>query len=322
MGVLITGATGFLGKNIFEALKARGCENITVLSRTTSPAFPKQVLISSFNGYVDFSNALKDVEVIIHCAARVHVMNDESNTPLDDFREVNTDGSLNLARQAVSAGVKRFIFISSIKVNGEATTLSKPFKSIDERLPTDFYGKSKSEAEEQLLQLAEDTGLEVVIVRPTLIYGPDVKANFASLMNLVSKGFPLPVGCIRDNKRSLVSVKNLTDLIITCIDHPKATNQVFLVSDDHDLSTSEIVYQIAQALGKPTWQMYVPVWCYKVFGKVFNQSYIVDRLTGSLQVDITHTKETLAWEPPQSLQEGFKQTAEAFLQSKKISGKS
>ncbi|ELP3387595.1 UDP-glucose 4-epimerase, partial [Vibrio cholerae] len=156
---------------------------------------------------------------------------------------------------------------------------------------------------------------------PTLVYGPGVKANFASLMNLVSKGIPLPFGCITKNKRSLVSVDNLVDLIITCIDHPKAANQVFLVSDDHDVSTSEMVREMAIALNKPTWQLPVPVWCYKLVGKLFNKSAVVDRLTGSLQVDISHTKDTLGWRPPQSLRDGFKQTAEAFLHSKKNSGK-
>ncbi|GHY11272.1 UDP-glucose 4-epimerase [Vibrio cholerae] len=174
---------------------------------------------------------------------------------------------------------------------------------------------SKSEAEEQLVALAKDSGMEVVIIRPTIVYGPGVKANFASLMNLVSKGIPLPFGSITQNKRSLVSINNLVDLIVTCIDHPKAANQVFLVSDDHDVSTAEMVRELAIALDKPTWQLPVPIWCYKLFGKLFGKSDIVDRLTGSLQVDISHTKETLGWKPPQTLQEGFKQTAQAFLQA-------
>ena len=156
----------------------------------------------------------------------------------------------------------------------------------------------------------------MVIIRPPIVYGPCVKANFASLMNLVSKGVPLPFGCITQNKRSLVSVTNLVDLIITCIDHPKAANQVFLVSDDHDVSTSEMVREMAKALDKPTWQLPIPIWCYKLVGKLFDKSDVVDRLTGSLQVDISHTKETLGWKPPQTLQEGFKQTAQAFLQAK------
>lgn len=243
-------------------------------------------------------------------------MDDASNNPLDDYRDVNVRGTLNLARQAVDAGVKRFIFISSIKVNGESTQLGKPFRFDDQRSPEDFYGQSKSEAEEQLLQLAKETSLEVVIIRPTLVYGPGVKANFASLLNLVSKGLPLPFRCIKDNKRSLVSVDNLVDLIVTCIDHPKAINQVFLVSDDNDVSTNEMVQQMAKALDKSQWQLPIPTACYRLVGKVLGKEDVINRLLGSLQVDITHTKDTLGWKPPQTLEDGFKQTADAFLQSK------
>lgn len=166
------------------------------------------------------------------------------------------------------------------------------------------------------MKISQYYGMEIVIIRPPLVYGIGVKANFSSLMNLVSKGVPLPFGCITQNKRSLVSVTNLVDLIITCIDHPEAANQVFLVSDDNDVSTSEMVREMAVALGKPTWQLPIPIWCYKLVAKLFNKSEVVDRLTGSLQVDISHTKETLGWKPAQTLQEGFKQTAQAFLQAK------
>ncbi|EKF9302979.1 NAD-dependent epimerase/dehydratase family protein, partial [Vibrio cholerae] len=214
-----------------------------------------------------------------------------------------------------------FVFVSSIKVNGEGTSQDRPFTSADLHAPEDDYGLSKSEAEQQLFNIGKETGMEIVVLRPTLVYGPGVKANFASLMNLVSKGIPLPFGCITKNKRSLVSVNNLVDLIVTCINHPKAANQIFLVSDDHDVSTSEMVREMAIALEKPAWQLPVPVWCYKLVGKLFNKSAVVDRLTGSLQVDISHTKDTLGWRPPQSLRDGFKETAEAFLHSKKNSGK-
>ena len=314
--ILITGVTGLVGSKVFEVASQDINLDISVLSRTYSPQFSKQSLVANFDGKSDYSVALNDVKVVIHCAARTHIMHDESGDPLNDYREINTAGTLNLARQAAEAGAKRFIFISSIKVNGEATELNKPFRMIDKRHPEDFYGQSKSEAEEQLLQLAEKTGLEVVIIRPTLVYGPGVKANFASLMNLVSKGIPLPFGCVKDNKRSLVSVNNLVDLIVTCIYHPKAANQVFLVSDDHDVSTSQMVRQMAKSLGKSDWQLPVPQWCYKLAGNVFGKGDVVNRLLGSLQVDITHTKETLDWKPPQTLQEGFKETAEAFLLNK------
>lgn len=317
MNVLITGVTGFVGRNIFEVINQQSGKNITVLSRAPVPFFSKQVLVPNFGGDCDFSQALKGCEVVIHCAARVHIMNDALSDPLAAYREVNTVGTINLARQASEAGIKRFIFISSIKVNGEVTELGYPFKSTEARSPKDFYGQSKSEAEEQLLQLAGETGLEVVIIRPTLVYGPGVKANFSSLMNLVSKGLPLPFGCITQNKRSLVSVANLIDLIVTCIDHPKAINQVFLVSDDHDVSTSEMVREMAKSLNKYQWQIPIPKWCYQLAGYIFDKQDIVDRLLGSLQVDITHTKETLGWKPPQSLEDGFNETAQEFLKLQK-----
>ncbi|PHJ40212.1 SDR family oxidoreductase [Vibrio sp. PID17_43] len=314
--VLLTGGTGLVGGALLEKLPM----TTSVVGRS-QPSRACRFFQGDLVDNPEYFEALSDVDIVVHCAARVHVMRDESDEPLEEFRKVNTVATLDLARQASVFGVKRFIFVSSIKVNGESTNVGTPFTAMSQRAPEDYYGASKAEAEEQLLIFGQDVGMEIVIIRPTLVYGPGVKANFASLMKLVSKGIPLPFGCIKNNKRSLVSVDNLVDLIITCIDHPKAANEVFLVSDDHDVSTYEMVHHMAQALGKPTWQLPVPVWCYKLAGKVFNKSDVVDRLTGSLQVDISHTKETLGWVPPQSLQEGFKQTAEAFLQSKKSSVK-
>ncbi|MEI8672054.1 SDR family oxidoreductase [Vibrio sp. SA48] len=319
MKVAVTGVTGFLGKTLVKSLK-KSVQVIQIGREKNHKVNGEHIYIKTIDSSSQYNLSVYKPDVIVHCAARVHVMDEKLNTSVNLYREVNTFGTINLAKQAIQAGVKRFIFISSIKANGEITEVDMPFKSDDKRSPKDGYGLSKSEAEEQLLKLAEETGLEVVIIRPTLVYGPGVKANFASLMNLVSRGIPLPFGCITNNKRSLVSVDNLIDLIITCIDHPKAANQVFLVSDDHDVSTSAMVREMAKALGKATWQLPVPIWCYNLTGKLFNKSDVVDRLTGSLQVDITHTKETLGWIPPQSLEEGFKQTADAFLQSKKTSG--
>ncbi|EEX35760.1 UDP-glucose 4-epimerase [Vibrio metschnikovii] len=318
--IAITGYTGFVGLHLLEMLNTTDCLLLGRNSLTNYPHFNDFDLSKS--DALDLASKLNRVEVLIHCAARVHIMNDDSSDPLSEFRAVNTEGTLNLARQAAKTGVKRFIFLSSIKVNGESTSGRQSFTAFDTRSPEDPYGQSKAEAEEQLLELGKQTGMEIVIIRPTLVYGPGVKANFASLMGLVAKGIPLPFGCITNNKRSLVSVDNLVDLIITCIDHPKAANQVFLVSDDYDVSTSEMVREMAIALGKPSWQLPVPIWCYNLAGKLFNKSDIVDRLVGSLQVDISHTKETLGWTPPQTLQEGFKKTALAFLNSKQNSGKS
>lgn len=315
--ILLTGSTGFVGD---EVLKALSGHNIAVLGRTKpSSVADKSFYTLSLGSKTDFSTAIKSVDCIIHCAARVHIMDDDSLNPLEAYREVNTAGTINFATQAAKSGVSRFIFVSSIKVNGEGTSLGQPFTFADAHCPESDYGLSKAEAEQQLIKIGKETGMEVVIIRPTLVYGPGVKANFASLMSLVSKGIPLPFGCVTNNKRSLVSVDNLVDLIVTCIEHPKAANQVFLVSDDHDVSTSEMLRQMSIALGKSTFQLPVPLWCYKLVGKLFRKEDVIDRLIGSLQVDITHTKKTLGWNPPQSLEDGFKKTAQAFLQSKKKS---
>ncbi|MCG9730950.1 SDR family oxidoreductase [Shewanella sp. Isolate13] len=303
MNILVTGSSGFVGDYFVKAVQPD-------LYRTSTLSFTK--FLSGSYDKSTFSN----ISVVIHCAARVHVMNDHSSEPLDDYRKVNTIGTIKLAQQALEAGVKRFIFVSSIKVNGESTLSGIPFTAVDPRAPEDFYGKSKSEAEEQLLEFAKETGLEVVIIRPTLVYGPGVKANFASLLKLASKGLPLPFGNIKHNKRSLVSVKNLVDLIMNCVEHPKAANQIFLVSDDHDLSTASMVKHMSYALGKPSRLLPVPLWCYRFVGKLTGKSDLVDRLIGSLQVDISHTKDTLGWVPPQTLEQGFKETAEYFLLNK------
>lgn len=315
--VLLTGATGFVGSTLLARLKKQSEIQVVVTTRKDTPETDvNTIFVGDVDGATDFSVALRDTDTVIHCAARAHIMSDDVPDPLSEYRRVNVAGTLNLAQQAVKYGVKRFIFISSIKVNGESTTSKSKFTAFDIPAPLDAYGQSKMEAEQALFELSRETSMEVVIIRPTLVYGPAVKANFASLFGIVLKGIPLPFACICNNKRSLVSVTNLVDLIVTCIEHPKAANQTFLVSDDHDVSTSEMVREMAIALGKPTWQIPVPVWCYAVAGKLFSKSDIVDRLTGSLQVDITHTKETLDWIPKETMQEGFKKTAVAFLQSK------
>jgi len=320
MNILVTGASGFVGSRLLERLDL---SFVKALGRSLPDNFPSSQFYKQSIDCVtaDYSEALSNVDTVIHLAGRVHMMNEPPEVDVSSaFHQVNTVGTLNLARQAQQEGVKRFIFLSTIKVNGEGTDLNIPFKPSDERHPQDFYGLSKSEAEEQLFQLAEETGLEIVIIRPTLVYGPGVKANFASLIELVSKGLPLPFGRITDNKRSLVSVTNLVDLIVTCIDHSKAANQVFLVSDDHDVSTSQMVRLIATSLGKFDWQLPVPKWFFKITGSILGKQDVVDRLLGSLHVDITRTKEILDWKPPQTLEEGFKETAEAFLLNKENKG--
>lgn len=259
-----------------------------------------------------WEEGLVDKHVVIHSAARVHVMNDQSADPLAEFRKVNVDGTLHLARQAAAAGVRRFIFISSIKVNGEGTVLGKPYTAMDTPSPQDPYGISKMEAERGLREIAQQTGMEVVIIRPVLVYGPGVKANFRSMMNWLNKGVPLPLGSIH-NKRSLVSLDNLVDLIVTCIDHPAAANQTFLVSDGDDLSTTEMLRRMGQALGKRARLIPVPAWCLETGAALLGKRAVAQRLCGSLQVDISHTCDTLGWTPPVSVDDGFRAAASAFL---------
>tara|TARA_R110001583_G_scaffold111063_2_gene260148 strand:+ start:24473 stop:25405 length:933 start_codon:yes stop_codon:yes gene_type:complete len=299
--ILITGYSGFVGNVLVRQLG--NYYQLSLAGRKLTNL--DNVFTYSHDSECSYTGMFADVDLLIHLAARVHVMNDSSSDPLTEFRAVNTEGTLNLARQAAEAGVKRFIFLSSIKVNGESTSDRQAFMAFDTRRPEDPYGQSKSEAEERLLALGKETGMEIVIIRPPLVYGEGVKANFASLMRLVGKGLPLPFRAIHQNKRSLVSVYNLVDLIMVCIDHPRAANQVFLVSDDDDMSTSRMVALMAKVQGKANLSLPVPVWCFKQAGKLFRKEAVVDRLVGSLQLDIEHTKNTLDWVPPYSVEHGF-----------------
>lgn len=303
--LLITGYSGFVGNNLAEQLQEGYQLNLLGRKPSNLGHFFNHNL-DSISTYVD---ALENVDVVVHCAARVHIMDDTASDPLSEFRAVNTHGTLNLAKQAAAAGVKRFIFLSSIKVNGESTSDKAPFTASDKSAPEDPYGISKAEAEQQLIMLGTETGMEIVIIRPPLVYGEGVKANFASLMRFVGKGLPLPFRSIKSNERSLVSVYNLVDLIQLCIEHPKAANQVFLASDDHDLSTAEMVALMAKVQNKSNFALPVPVWCFKLAGKLLNKNDVIDRLTGSLQLDISHTKNTLDWQPPYSAEHGFELAA-------------
>ena len=300
--ILITGYSGFIGSHLLNVLHEKF--SIKLLGRTQLN-IPFECFISSIDSVSDYSKQFIDIDIVIHMAARVHVMNENSTDPLADFRDVNTSGTINLAKQAADAGVKRFIFISTIKVNGESTSNASPFHSSDAPNPADPYGISKYEAEEQLIELGKKKGIEVVIIRPPLVYGEGVKANFASLFKFVGKRIPLPFRAITHNKRSLVSVYNLVDLIKVCVDHPNAANQIFLVSDDKDISTSEMVALMAKVQGLPNYSLPLPVWCFYLLGKLLSKQDVIDRLVGSLQVDITHTKNTLNWTPPFSIEEGF-----------------
>jgi len=319
MKILLTGATGFVGQKLLCVLKEN---ELCVLGRS-APKSNKgiQFFKKDISASEDYTKPLIDVDVIIHVAARVHIMNDCVGDPLQAFRNVNTYGTLDLAQQAADAGVKRFIFISSIKVNGESTKSGCPFKPDDNFIPTDPYGLSKYEAEVGLRKIAIETGMEMVIIRPPLVYGPGVKANFASMMKWMNKGLPLPLGGIKGNKRSLVSVDNLVDLIIACIEHPKAANQTFLVSDDADVSTSQLLSNIAKAFNVPNRMLPIPSSWFILAAKLIGKPAISERLCGSLQVDVSKTKELLNWYPRYSSAESMKKTADAFLESLTLKNK-
>ncbi len=248
---------------------------------------------------------LSRVDAIVHLAARVHVMNDTASDPLTEFRRVNVDGTLNLARQAAAAGVRRFVFVSSVKVNGEETLPGKPFSAADAPAPVDPYGISKFEAERGLLQLASETGLEVVIVRPPLVYGPGVKANFEKMVRWLAKGMPLPLGGVHANRRSLIGLDNLVDLLTVCLRHPAAAGHVFMASDGEDLSTTDLLRRLGKAMHRPARLVPVPPALLELGGRLLGREDVVRRLTGSLQVDIGKTRQVLGWEPPVAVDEGL-----------------
>lgn len=262
----------------------------------------------------DWSDAVQGMDAVIHCAARVHVMEEKAADPLAEFRRANVEGTLRLARQAVAAGVRRFVFVSSIKASGEQTRPGEAFNADDAPQVSDPYGISKREAEDGLLALASETGLEVVIVRPPLVYGPGVKANFQRLLMWLERGVPMPFGAIR-NSRSLVALDNLVDLLVLCLSHPAAAGQRFLVSDGEDLSTTELLRRLARALGKPALLLPVPMCWLKGAAWLIGRSDISQRLCGSLQVDISKTRERLGWKPPVSVDQAMADTAAHFLKN-------
>lgn len=311
MTVLLTGASGFVGKAVLKTAQQRSLKIRPVFrSMDSAKGHPEAVLVSGLDGAADWSQALKGVDVVIHAAARAHIMREEALDPLAEYRRVNVEGTLNLARQAAAAGVRRFVFISSIKVNGEATALGRPFTADDAPAPEDAYGLSKAEAEAQLQQVAQETGMEVTIIRPPLIYGPGVKGNFASLVRWVHRGLPLPLGGVTHNRRSLVGLDNLVDLILVCADHPKAANQTFLISDGEDLSTTELLKRIGKALKQPACLLWVPAGAISFMAGLVGKKVISQRLLGSLQVDVHKTCELLDWKPSVAVDEGLRRAVE------------
>ena len=301
--ILVTGATGFVGQALCAELSRREI-GYRPVSRVPRPDF---IAIGAMDRNTDWSDALAGVDTVMHLAARVHVMNESAADPLAAFRAVNVDATANLARQAAAAGVKRFVFLSSIKVNGEETAAGKPFRASDVPHPQDAYGRSKLEAEEALLAISAETGMEVLIIRPPLVYGPGVKANFASLMKWAARPFPWPFGAVR-NRRSLVYVGNLVDFILLCASHPAVGNRVFLVSDDEDLSIGQLIAKLSSATGRKAWMLPVPPALLEGIAALLGRRAAAQRLLGSLQVDIGETRAVTGWSPPYSVEEGLTAT--------------
>ena len=314
--VLITGSTGFVGAALVKQLASLMTCQVRALVRSKGVVFAESVApVYVGSDYLTSGNVpLSGVDVLIHCAARVHVMSDASSDPLSEYRKINVAGTLNLAKQAAQSGVKRFIFISSIKVNGEETQVGTPFTPEDIPAPSDPYGVSKMEAEQQLMSLGKEIGMEIVVIRPVLVYGPGVKANFRSMMSWLNKGWPLPLGAIR-NQRSFVALENLIDLIITCIEHPGAANQVFLASDGYDMSTTQLLKQLGEALGRPARLIPVPVSILVRAASLLGRRSAAQRLCGSLQVDIRKSRDLLGWSPPSTVENALRKTANNFQSS-------
>lgn len=305
--VFVTGATGFVGSRLIECLRDDGHSVTAAVRRSVNVGVPV-FQMGDLSEEQEWSSALVGQDVIVHCAARVHMMSETAADPLAAFREVNVGATLNLARQAAAAGVRRLIFLSSIKVNGELTEPGRPFTSHDSPAPADPYAVSKVEAEAGLVELARQTGMELVIIRPVLVYGPGVKGNFQRMMDRVQRGGVLPLGAV-DNRRSLVALDNLVDLIVTCVDHPAAAGQIFLVSDGEDISTPEMLRHMGRVLGRQVRLLPVPVSWLKMGAALLGKRSEAQRLCGSLQVDIEHTCKTLDWKPPVSLEQGFRAAA-------------
>lgn len=313
--ILLTGSTGFVGSTLLAELKKiSDYRLISAVRSSVSSDSDDDVVVGNIDGTTDYSSALDGVNIVVHAAGRAHKMFDDVVDPLTEFRKVNLDGTLNLAMQAVNAGVRRFVFISSIGVHG--LNSSQPFKETDMAAPRDAYAISKYEAEQGLRSLANETGLEVVIIRPPLVYGGAAPGNFKSLIDLASKPIPLPFGSV-NNKRSMVYVGNLVDLIVRCINHPSAANETFLVSDGDDVSLRSLLTMMRSAMGRSAYLIPAPVGLFKLAGTLTGKQGVVDRLVGDLQVDSSKARTLLEWVPPFTVEQGIAATVADFMSKDK-----
>ena len=303
MKALVTGANGFIGKALCARLAASGYGVVPAVR--SKSGLPQEVVVGNLDALTDWRLALSGCDAVIHLAARVHVMDDTAQNPLGQYRATNTEATLNLARQAAGAGVKRFIFISSIKVNGEGR--DAPYRETNTAAPEDAYAISKWEAEQGLRQITQETGLKIVILRPPLVYGPGVKANFLQLMHIVQKGWPLPLGAVR-NRRSLLYLGNFVDAIRLCVEHPAAAGQTFLLDDGLPVSTPELILALGRAMNRQVTLLPVPVGVLKWCGALIGKRAQVERITSSLYVDSSHIRTQLGWTPPYTMEAGLAET--------------
>ncbi len=312
--ILVTGSTGFVGRALVDRLRSEGRFSVRAAVRHVPVhelASRDCCVVGDINGGTDWSRALEGIDTVVHLAARAHVVKDGCADPLAEYRRINAEGTRNLARQAVLAGVRRFVFISSIKVNGEgavsAALESTPYRESDTPVPDSPYGLSKFEAESALRAEAGNANLQWVIIRPPLVHGPGVRANFLALTRLVAHGIPLPLAAVNSNKRSMVSLSNLVDFIVTCAEHPSAAGEVFFVSDGEDLSTADLIRRLARAMGLRARLIPVPVAVLRGGAMALGLRDLAQRLLGSLQVDISKARQRLGWAPPMGVDEGLKQ---------------